>query len=214
MKKLFISQPMADKTEEEILREREQAIKKVEKQLGEKVKLIDSFIDNAPKNHKNISLWYLAKSLEFLAEADVAYFVDGWQDYRGCKIEYQVATEYGVKIIINNEDKLCLWKFYWDCGRQGEVQGIFKATKQEIEDAIGRYVYFGEILGKHSEVSGTIEEGEITLISDDPIVVEDSVVSGYNPLDYLQYQCPICGYMVDVSEWDFENGICDYCAKN
>ena len=29
-----------------------------------------------------------------------------------------------------NECKECLWRFYWDCGRQGEVEGVFKATKE------------------------------------------------------------------------------------
>jgi len=35
-------------------------------------------------------LHYLAKSLEYLAEADIAYFVPG------CKIEHQCAVEYGI----------------------------------------------------------------------------------------------------------------------
>ncbi len=43
MKKLFISQPMRGKTEEEILAVREKAIKSAEKQVGEHVEVIDSF---------------------------------------------------------------------------------------------------------------------------------------------------------------------------
>lgn len=49
MKKLFISQPMKDKTDEEILAERQKAIEKAEKQLGEKVELVDSFFQGAPE---------------------------------------------------------------------------------------------------------------------------------------------------------------------
>lgn len=37
-----------------------------------------------------------------------------------------------------NECKECLWSFYWDCGRQGEVEGLFKATREEVENAIGK----------------------------------------------------------------------------
>lgn len=84
-----------------------------------------------------------------------------------------------------SEYKECLWSFYWDCGRQGEVEGLFKATKEEVKNAIGKDVYFGEILGKHSEVYGTIEEGEIELVSDNPIEVMNATESGYNPLEYL-----------------------------
>ena len=84
-----------------------------------------------------------------------------------------------------NEYKECLWSFYWDCGRQGDVEGLFKATREEVENAIGKDVYFGEILGKHSEIYGTLEEDDIELISDNPIEVMNAVESGYNPLEYL-----------------------------
>ena len=85
-----------------------------------------------------------------------------------------------------SECKECLWSFYWDCGRQGEVKGLFKATKEEVENAIGKEVYFGEILGKHSEVYGTLEEDDIELVSDNPIEVMNATESGYNPLEYLE----------------------------
>jgi hypothetical protein len=65
---------------------------------------------------------------------------------------------------------------------------VFKATKEEVENAIGKEVDFGEILGKHSEVSGTLEYGECELISDNPLEVLNAVEIGYNPLDYLEYE--------------------------
>ena len=48
MKKLFISQPMKNKTDEEILAVREQAIKSAKELLGEEVEVIDSFFQSAP----------------------------------------------------------------------------------------------------------------------------------------------------------------------
>jgi hypothetical protein len=30
---------------------------------------------------------------------DAAYFVDGWQNARGCKIEHRVCVDYSVKIL-------------------------------------------------------------------------------------------------------------------
>lgn len=98
MKKLFISQPMKGKTDEEILAERQKAIKKAEEVLGEEVEMIDSFFQGAP-DVKTKGLYYLGKSLELLATADVAFFCKDWQDYRGCKIENTCAIEYGVAVI-------------------------------------------------------------------------------------------------------------------
>lgn len=97
MKKLFISQPMKDKTDEEILAVRAKAIESAERELGEPVEVIDSFFQNAP--HDVTPLWYLAKSLELLSTADVAYFSKDWEQYRGCRIENECAIEYGIDVI-------------------------------------------------------------------------------------------------------------------
>lgn len=94
MKKLFISQPMKGKTDEEILAVREKAIKAAEKLIGEPVEVIDSFFRSAPVDAK--PLWFLSKSLELLSTADVAYFAPGWNDFRGCKIEHTCAVEYNI----------------------------------------------------------------------------------------------------------------------
>lgn len=95
--KLFISQPMRDKTNEEIERERQNAIQSVKEKYGDDVEAIDSFFKDAPHDAK--PLWFLGKSLELLASADVAYFCKGWENYRGCRIENQCAIEYGITAI-------------------------------------------------------------------------------------------------------------------
>jgi len=83
-----------------------------------------------------------------------------------------------------------IYKFRWDCGRQGNVDGCFVANDSEVEKAIGKEVYFGEILGKHSEIYGTLEKGEIELVTTDEQVVslfkQFKLSNGYNPLEYLQ----------------------------
>jgi hypothetical protein len=84
-----------------------------------------------------------------------------------------------------------LWKFHWDCGRQGDVEGLFIATEGEIKESIGKEVYLGEILGKHSEVYGTLEEKDVKKIDVEPDVVLKLIPhlgttwSGYNPLHYI-----------------------------
>ena len=85
---------MRGKTDEEILAERERAIRIAEKQVGEPVEVIDSFFQSAPADAK--PLWYLGESLKLLATADVAYFAKGWNEARGCKIEYTCAVEYNI----------------------------------------------------------------------------------------------------------------------
>ena len=92
MKRLFISQPMRDKTNDQILAEREKAIQNAKEHTGDNIEIIDSFFQDAPINAR--PLWFLGKALELLSTADVVYFAPGWKDARGCKIEHQCAVEY------------------------------------------------------------------------------------------------------------------------
>lgn len=93
MKKLFISQPMRGKTDEEILAERADAMQAARDALGEEVEVIDSFFGTSDMSH---ALEYLGESLKLMAKADIAYFAPGWRDARGCKIEHACADAYGI----------------------------------------------------------------------------------------------------------------------
>lgn len=97
MKKLFISQPMHGKTDEEIEAERVKAIDEAKAVLKEDVEVIDSFFKEAPVDAK--PLWFLGKSIELLSQADIVYFAKDWNKYRGCKIEHMCAIEYDLNII-------------------------------------------------------------------------------------------------------------------
>lgn len=95
--KVFISQHMRDKTNEQILNERKRAINIIKKKFGKDVEILDSFFKDAP--HESTPVWFLGKSLEVLSKANLAYFIGDWKNYRGCKIENTVAHEYGIDTI-------------------------------------------------------------------------------------------------------------------
>ncbi len=96
MKKLFISQPMRDKTDEEIKAERAKIVKVVVDRFGQ-VEVINSFFESVPHDAK--PLWFLGKSLELLSTADIVFFAEGWEKYRGCRIEHECAVQYGIDIV-------------------------------------------------------------------------------------------------------------------
>lgn len=105
MIKIFISQPMRDKTQEEILAERNQAISLVKERYGEDAEIIDSYFEDfEDANIKNKPLAYLAKSIALLATADVIVMYNGWSQYRGCKIENQCAIEYGIPVMFLDDN--------------------------------------------------------------------------------------------------------------
>ena len=54
-----------------------------------------------------------------------------------------------------------VYKFHWYCGRMGSLSSVFIAPTDVVEDALGKEVYFGEVLGKHSEIHGILEENDL-----------------------------------------------------
>ena len=105
-KKLFISQPMMGLTDEEILKAREEIKNRAEKTIGEPLELINSFIEDYPGEiNQSIPVWYLGKSIQFLSQADIAYFGGDWRNARGCRIEYEIANAYGIKVIKEEVNK-------------------------------------------------------------------------------------------------------------
>jgi len=90
--KAMISQPMRGKTEDQIRTERAEIVKQLESRGYE---VVDTVFPDFT-NQGNITLKYLAKSIEFIADVDFVYFMPGWENARGCRIEHQCCRDYGV----------------------------------------------------------------------------------------------------------------------
>ena len=81
--------------------------------------------------------------------------------------------------------KLLDWR--WDCGRQGSLEAMIVVDDQgaAVIDAMiatETEVHFGEVLGKHSAIYGTLETKEFSerAVGDDAATV-DRVLSGGAP---------------------------------
>ena len=86
--------------------------------------------------------------------------------------------------------KKAIFKLYVECGRMGTLEGVFISTKEKVDKLIESKieVYFGEVLGKHSEIYGSIEKDDIIFISDNKeavdIIEKYNLCSGYDPFAY------------------------------
>ena len=102
--KAMLSQPMAGKSEEEIVATRERAIKVLESKGYEIVNTLFTNEWYSQENMKKrgvvqIPLCFLAKSLENMSLCHAAYFCKGWEKARGCRIEHEAAKEYGLTVL-------------------------------------------------------------------------------------------------------------------
>ena len=102
--KAMLSQPMAGKTDEEIIQTRERAIRILKEKGYEIVNTLftDKWYDQENMKKRGvvqIPLCFLAKSLENMSLCHAAYFCKGWEKARGCRLEHEAAVAYGVDII-------------------------------------------------------------------------------------------------------------------
>jgi len=82
-----------------------------------------------------------------------------------------------------------LFKSELDFGRMGKLESLFIAYQEEIDELIGKNIYFGEVLGKHSEIVTIIEKDDIREISSDKELIRkleslfaSDTLCGINPL--------------------------------
>lgn len=101
--KVFISQPMRGKTDQEIIGEREHAKDFLTGLLKEPIEFIDSnfntYIQLKTDKSERTNAMLLAKALVAMATSDIVFFCRGWRETRGCLIEHEVARRYGMTII-------------------------------------------------------------------------------------------------------------------
>lgn len=102
--KAMLSQPMAGKTNKEIIATRERAIEVLKAKGYEIVNTLftDEWYSNESMETRGvvqIPLCFLAKSLENMSLYHAAYFCKGWENARGCRIEHEAAKAYGLEII-------------------------------------------------------------------------------------------------------------------
>lgn len=109
MIKVFISQPMNGKSDEDILNERNRISEHIRKSFKDKeVKILDSYFEDfdvTALSGANVALKYLAKSIGILAYADLLVLANGWEETRGCVIEEKCARLYGIDVVEMEEMK-------------------------------------------------------------------------------------------------------------
>lgn len=102
-----------------------------------------------------------------------------------------------------------IYRLNFNCGRQGTLNGIFIAEKEHVKILIENKIeiYFGEVLGKHSEIFGPIADDELVFISDNSEaikIIEDlGLENGYNPFNYTALNFEHEG--IESGEWTIKD---------
>ena len=91
--RLFISQPMSGLSIEKIKEDRQRGYEyfKSIRVTDKEIEVIDNLQEDA---EDYIATDYLSTDIKLLGRAEGVLFLKGWEDARGCKVEYMVAKYY------------------------------------------------------------------------------------------------------------------------
>ena len=101
--KVFISQAMHGKTEEEVMERRKEIIKDLqERYKNRKLEVIDNYTHpDAPEDAGR--LWHLGRSIQQMEDADLIVFDRDWYKSNGCQAEYEICKIYNLKMVFEYE---------------------------------------------------------------------------------------------------------------
>lgn len=100
--KVFISQPMKDRTFDEIEIERNVMIHVIGCVYpDEEIEVVDSLFsdEDVPDGETVGALWFLGESIKAMDKADLVVMAVNWQHARGCQIEHEIAVDYDKRVI-------------------------------------------------------------------------------------------------------------------
>lgn len=104
--KIFVSQPMAGKTKEEIEQVYQQAANDIRRRItpmtSDPVEILSTrnyILPRQLQRGHNERIAYLSHDIQVMSMADIAYFCEGAENSPGCAAEHAVAKIYGMTIM-------------------------------------------------------------------------------------------------------------------
>lgn len=99
MMEVFICQPMSSLTNKEIKKRRLKFLDMIKRRYPtEEIRLIAN-----PPHDDNLIIWYLGKSLEYIALADLVFFPKYWELDYICSLEHEICLYYNIPTLHEDE---------------------------------------------------------------------------------------------------------------
>ena len=77
-----------------------------------------------------------------------------------------------------------LYAYNYDCGRMGEIEGTFISNDETLNKLKDKTAYFGEALGKHSDIADYDWFDNVTELTDDQDFITKAIEYGIAHFGY------------------------------
>ena len=107
--KIFISLPISNRPYRLVCADIDRVTKTLKEMFGEGITIVHNV--DCPELPDAGRLYYLGEAIKKMDGVNLVYFVDGWENAAGCKVEHFVALTYHIRCFYENrEEKIMLAK--------------------------------------------------------------------------------------------------------
>lgn len=92
--KVFLSLGMSGREEKDVLNDIAEATEYIHSLFPDYEIINTYFQEEAPKDAGQT--YYLGRSIQILGGCDQVWFINDWENYRGCRVEHAVCEQYGI----------------------------------------------------------------------------------------------------------------------
>lgn len=149
--KIFLSLGMRGRDEKDVLHDIEEATFYI-KRIHPNCEVINSYQqDEAPEDAG--PTYYLGKSIQVLGTCDQVWFLNDWENYRGCLVEHEVCKAYGIPCYIADLRPVGLrLSEALDTPKNPSAYDLFQVFEQTINNARDAIKDTKNLVSKHKDM--------------------------------------------------------------
>ena len=122
-------------------------------------------------------MYYLGRSIQILGSCDQVWFINDWENYRGCRAEHEVCKIYGIPCYMLDLRTVRLKLEALDAPKTSSAYGLFQVFEKTINDAKNAIKDTGTLVSEYKDL---FPDARILL---DPS--ENAISLGLEMIDHL-----------------------------
>ena len=106
--------------------------------------------EEAPEDASRV--YYLGKSIQILGSCDQVWFINDWENYRGCRAEHEVCKIYGIPCYMLDLRTVRLRLEALDAPKTSSAYDLFQAFEKTINDAKNAIKDTGTLVSEYKDL--------------------------------------------------------------
>ena len=148
--RIFLSLGMRGRDEKDVLHDIEEATFYI-KRMHPDCEVVNTYRqEEAPEDAG--PTYYLGRSIQILGSCDQVWFLNDWENYRGCRVEHEVCKIYGIPCYMLDLRNVRLRLEALDAPKTSSAYGLFQVFEKTINDAKNAIKDTGTLVSEYKDL--------------------------------------------------------------